>query len=158
VDTEPYGGWTKILAILCMRARTFKNGSLMIFFSSQFECSAGFLHIFARILVHPQKHNPRWRTGQYIASSRNHGQIFLASRRCSGFVRCFARLLRHGNVLQDRSSTISGGSVYISYRGFVPVLHTVTLRPKKNTASWRNLNVGVNCGSSNFSLHSRHCR
>jgi len=26
----------------------------MIFFSSQFERSAGFLHIFARILVHPQ--------------------------------------------------------------------------------------------------------
>ncbi len=53
MDTKPYGGWTKILAILCSRARTFKNVSLMIFFSSQFERSAGFLHIFARILVHP---------------------------------------------------------------------------------------------------------
>src|SRR5260370_18164668 len=39
--------------MLCSRARTFKNVSLMIFFSSQFERSAGFLHIFARILVHP---------------------------------------------------------------------------------------------------------
>jgi hypothetical protein len=47
-------GWTKILAILRIRARTFKNVSLMIFFSSQFERSASFLHIFARILVHPQ--------------------------------------------------------------------------------------------------------
>jgi len=55
VDTKR--GWTKIPAILCIRARTFKNGSLMIFFSSQFERSAGFLHIFARILVHPQISN-----------------------------------------------------------------------------------------------------
>ena len=53
MDTKPYGGWTKILAILCSRARTFKNVSVMIFFSSQFERSAGFLHSFARILVHP---------------------------------------------------------------------------------------------------------
>jgi hypothetical protein len=44
--------------------------------------------------------------------------------------------------------------VYISYRGFVPTLHTVTVIPKKITASELNLKSGVNCGSSNFSLHS----
>src|SRR5258708_25522760 len=39
-------------------------------------------------------------TGQYIASLRNHGQIFLASYRRSGL----ARLLRHRNVLQKERS------------------------------------------------------
>src|SRR5258708_34874958 len=63
-------GWTKTLAILSIRARTFKNGRLMIFFSSQFERSAAFLHIFAGILVHPQKHNLRWRTAQSALTNR----------------------------------------------------------------------------------------
>src|SRR5260221_11831106 len=66
-------GWSKLLAILSIRARTFKNGSLMIFFSSQFERSAGFLHIFAGILVHPQKHQLRWRPGRPALTNRPPG-------------------------------------------------------------------------------------
>src|SRR5439155_24282379 len=62
------------------------------------------------------------------------------------------RLAQH-EFDHERSSIISGGSVCLRKRGLWSTLQTVAVIPKNKMASCLNLNVGVNSGSSIFSLH-----